>query len=66
MTQTVFILDRCAEPNPGRVFVSFIAGDPVYAMRLPIDAWRDMGKPKTITVTVQPGDLLNVDDAVAA
>lgn len=26
---------------------------------IPADLWDDMGKPKTITVAVQPGDLLN-------
>ena len=23
------------------------------------EAWQDMGQPKTITVTIEPGDLLN-------
>jgi hypothetical protein len=26
---------------------------------LPSDLWRDMGRPAVITVTVEPGDLLN-------
>jgi hypothetical protein len=28
--------------------------------------WRDMGEPETITVTVEPGDLLNVEEPVPA
>lgn len=27
------------------------------------DVWDDMGQPDTITVTIEPGDTLNVDEA---
>ncbi len=33
-------------------------GDPRFFF-LTAEAWEDMGEPTTITVTVQPGDLLN-------
>ena len=28
------------------------------------EAWEDMGQPKKITVTIQPGDLLNTSDTL--
>lgn len=34
-------------------------GSVVEAHELPEDVWVDMGSPDTITVTVEPGDLLN-------
>jgi hypothetical protein len=30
-----------------------------FEVYLPPDLWRDMGEPAVITVTVEPGDLLN-------
>ncbi len=31
----------------------------VYVLYMDLDVWDDMGKPDTITVTIEPGDLLN-------
>lgn len=28
------------------------------ALHLPVDTWKDMGSPEFITVTIQPGDML--------
>ena len=36
-------------------------GIPIHYWDLPRKDWRDMGEPKTITITVRPGDLLNDD-----
>lgn len=29
-------------------------------LSLPLDTWRDMGSPDVLTVTIEPGDRLNV------
>lgn len=46
---------RTVEPGPGEAFTSV---EPP-ALTVDHDAWEDMGRPSQITVTVQPGDLLN-------
>ena len=37
--------------------------DPSY-FSMSKEAWEDMGQPKKITVTIQPGDLLNTSDTL--
>jgi hypothetical protein len=33
-----------------------------HVVSLDHDVWEDMGKPETITVTIEPGDLLNQEN----
>lgn len=49
------VLDRF-----GDQFLSRYDGDgPTCVLSLDPQVWADMGKPDTVTVTVEPGDLLN-------
>lgn len=37
-------------------------GDPRHVLYMERDLWHEMGTPATVTVTVEPGDLLNEGD----
>lgn len=39
-------------------YEGYAEDDPQF-LRLSGQAWKDMGEPRAITVTIQPGDLLN-------
>jgi hypothetical protein len=41
------------------------ASDGVMNIRMGLDIWLDMGRPDTVTVTLTPGDSLNVEEQSA-
>lgn len=56
------VLSRPGGPSdrrPVSPIVVFTDEDDLYSHRLDWLDWVDLGRPDTITVTVQPGDLLN-------
>lgn len=47
---------RLGEVSP---FVSFVSDDLHRSVKVTRRDWNEMGKPETVTLTVEPGDLLN-------
>ena len=63
LTKTKAVLDR-AGATPTHVRFAYdpdiAAGEaPTHTVYVERVAWRDMGCPDTLTVTIEPGDLLN-------
>lgn len=70
MSKVRTILDAGWKTTTDPQFVRFLprtdedptadAPNPVAAVEMPVDMWAEFGHPGTVTVTVEPGDLLNV------
>lgn len=59
-TQTVMEIDTRTRVFPaGTKVVPFVTEDRNHEMGLDFGVWEDFGQPEAITVTVEPGDLLN-------
>ena len=63
LSKTKVVLDR-DEDTPTHARFAYdpdiAAGEaPTHTVYVERAAWRDMGEPDTITVTIEPGDLLN-------
>ena len=63
LSKTKVVLDR-DEDTPTHARFAYdpdiAAGEaPTHTVYVERSAWRDMGEPDTITVTIEPGDLLN-------
>ena len=63
LSKTEVVLDRDTD-TPTHVRFAYepdlAAGEaPTHTVYVERVAWRDMGEPDTITVTIEPGDLLN-------
>lgn len=54
--QSVLFVKPADDPTEDAVIAVEVYG-------LPRDLWEEMGSPDQITITVQPGDHLNVEDA---
>jgi hypothetical protein len=63
LTKHVIVMTALREPYNATevVFLTMPDGETGHreTMRLSPDAWRDMGEPDVVTVTVEPGDSLN-------
>lgn len=55
MTKSRQVLKRVNREGPRVMFGSMSD----YHIAVPIDEWRLYGKPNEITVTIEPGDMLN-------
>jgi hypothetical protein len=53
------------ELDPNAVLFVNEASDGVMNIRMGLDIWLDMGRPDTVTVTLTPGDSLNVEEQSA-
>lgn len=54
------VMHFARRPNDQVVFLAdWQPGGRRQTLTTDVDTWRDMGEPRVITVTVEPGDLLN-------
>ena len=60
LTRSTFLLSFVWQADTRAIFSydPLEDGNPIF-WALESDAWVDMGKPETVTVTIQPGDQLN-------
>lgn len=58
LTRTRSILHR-GNTHDGRVFFAHDEEPYSKLISIDVDLWEDLGRPDVITVTVEPGDLLN-------
>lgn len=62
LTKTRSILTRRGDDDLYARFLSDTEdGDPRHVLYVERDLWHEMGQPSTLTITVEPGDLLNED-----
>ena len=60
LTKTRTVLEHVDTVERGPVFGGVEDdGDRLTTVTLDLDVWLDMGSPRTITVTIRPGDRLN-------
>lgn len=66
LTRTRSVMQRLAPPGEIADFaqVTFVATDDenpenARSVAFPVSVWEDMGSPDVVTLTVEPGDLLN-------
>ena len=58
-TEIIFELIHAHPNSDGTAFFGTEVGGP--HLEIPRSTWEDMGEPLKITVTIEPGDLLNDD-----
>lgn len=58
LTKSVLIMDFVWQVDEKVTFQYGDEDDPLWFF-VSTQSWEDMGKPRSITVTIQPGDLLN-------
>ena len=60
LTRSTFLLSFVWQADTRAIFSydPLEDGNPIF-WAVEADRWVDMGKPETVTVTIQPGDLLN-------
>jgi hypothetical protein len=63
LTKQRHLLDKATEDAAHVLFNREDSDEPVYhSWSMRRDDWEEMGSPETITITIEPGDLLNQEN----